>query len=59
MHAKSQVTIMIILALVIFIAVGFIIYLMKSAVEQKTVETVKGSQGSAIDTNPVRQYISK
>ena len=59
MFAKSQVTIMIILALVILIAAGFVLYLLKAAVKENQKVNIEDSHGTSIDTNPAKQYISK
>lgn len=56
---KSQVTMLMIVGLVLFITVGLVLYLSKSAVKKTTKETIKKSQETAIETQPIKEYVDK
>src|SRR3989338_2249753 len=56
---KSQITMMIIVGLVLFILVGIIFYISKSTVKKTTQQGVKTTQGTALDTQPVKEFVSK
>ncbi len=56
---KSQVTMMIIVGLVLFILVGIVFYISKSTVKKTTQQEVKTTQGTALDTQPIKEFVSK
>src|SRR3989338_5859848 len=56
---KSQITMMIIVGLVLFILVGIIFYISKSTVKKTAQQGVKTSQGTALDTQPIKEFVSK
>ena len=56
---KSQVTMMIIVGLVLFILVGIVFYISKSTVKKTAQQGVKTTQGTALDTQPIKEFVSK
>ena len=56
---KSQVTMLMIVGLVLFIIVSFVLYLSKSSVKKQSQQTIKKTQETAIDTKPIKEFINK
>lgn len=56
---KSQITMLMIIGLVLFIAVSFILYLSKSAVKKQSYQTIKLAQGTSIETQPIKDFVAK
>ena len=56
---KSQITMMIIVGLVLFILVGIIFYISKSTIKKTAQQGVKTVQGAALDTQPIKEFVSK
>lgn len=56
---KSQITMMIIVGLVLFMLVGIVLYISKSAVKKTAQQGVKTAQDTALDTQPIKEFVSK
>lgn len=56
---KSQVTMLIIVGLVLFIAISFVLYLSKSLVKKQSQQNIKNVQEIAIDAQPIKEFITK
>lgn len=56
---RSQITMMIIVGLVLFILVGIVFYISKSAVKKTAQQGIKTAQGTALDTQPIKEFVSK
>ncbi|MEK7225092.1 MAG: hypothetical protein AAB221_05370, partial [Bacteroidota bacterium] len=56
---RSQITMMIIVGLVLFILVGIVFYISKSAVKKTSQQGIKTSQDTALDTQPIKEFVSK
>ena len=56
---KSQVTMLMIVGLVLFIVVSLILYLSKSAVKKQSQQNIKGIQETAIDTYSIKEFVAK
>lgn len=56
---KSQITMMITVGLVLFILVGLILYISKSTIKKTTQQGAKTTQGTALDTQPIKEFVSK
>ena len=56
---KSQITMMIIVGLVLFILVGIIFYISKSTVKKTFQQGAKATQSAAFDTQPIKEFVSK
>lgn len=60
MNAKrSQVTMLMILGLVIFIVISLVLYLSKSAVRKQGQQNIKNIQEAALETQPIKEYAVK
>ncbi len=57
--SKSQVTMLMIVGLVLFIIVSLVLYLSKSAVKKQSQQTIKKIQETAIDTKPIKEFVNK
>ncbi len=58
-HRKSQITLIMIVGLILFIIVGFTLYVSKSYIKRQGQQGVKKTQGTAIDINPIKNFISE
>ena len=56
---KSQVTMLMIVGLVLFIIVSLVLYLSKSAVKKQSQQSIKKTQETAIDTQPIKEFVNK
>lgn len=56
---KSQVTMLMIVGLVLFIVVTFVLYLSKSAIKKQSQQNIKKTQELSIDAQPVKEYAVK
>ncbi len=56
---KSQVTMLMIVGLVLFIIVSLVLYLSKSAVKKQSVQNIKKTQETAIEIQPVKEFVTK
>ena len=56
--SKSQVTMLMIVGLVLFIIISLVLYLSKSAVKKQSQQNIKKSQESSIDTQPIKELVS-
>lgn len=57
--SKSQVTMLMAVGLVLFIAVSLVLYLSKSVVKKQSQQNVKRIQETAIDTQPIKDFVTK
>lgn len=57
--AKSQVTMLIIFGLVLFIAVSLVIYFSKSSIKRQSSQSIKKIQETTIDTQPIKEFVTK
>ena len=55
----SQITMVIIAGLVLFILVGIIFYISKSAIKKTTQQGTKTTQSTAFDAQPIKEFASK
>lgn len=53
---KSQITMLMILGIVLFIAIALVLYLSKTAVKKSTQSTEKKIQITALETQPIKQF---
>ena len=56
---KSQITMMIIVGLVLSILIGIVFYISKSTVKKTIQQGVKTTQSTALDTQPIKEFVSK
>ncbi len=56
---KSQVTMLMIIGIALFILVSLVLYLSKSAIKKQSERNVKGIQDTAIEPQPIKEYITK
>ena len=56
---KSQVTMLMIVGLVLFIIVSFVLYISKSAIKKQSQQNIKKTQETAIDVQPIKEFIVK
>ena len=56
---KSQITMIIIVGLVLFILVGIIFYISKSAFKKTAQQGIKTTQTTALNTQPIKEFVSK
>lgn len=59
MNRKSQLTMLMIVGLVLFIVISLALYLSKSVVKKQSQQNIKRTQESAIETQPVKEYVTK
>lgn len=57
--AKSQITMLVIVSLVIFIAISMVLYLSKSAVKKQSQQTIKKIQETPIEAQPIKEFVAK
>lgn len=57
-YRKSQITMLMIVGLLLFIVVSFVLYLSKSAVKRQGYNSVKGVQQTAVDTLAIKNFVS-
>ncbi|MBI2652148.1 hypothetical protein HYX00_01670 [Candidatus Woesearchaeota archaeon] len=55
---KSQITMLMLLGLVLFIAVSFVLYFSKSSVKKQSQQSIKNIQETAIDTLPIKEFVA-
>lgn len=55
---KSQVTMLLIVGLVIFIAISLVLYLSKSAVRKQSQQSIKRTQDAATEVQPIKDFIA-
>lgn len=56
---KSQVTMLMIVGLVLFIAVSLVLYISKSAVKKQSQQNIKRTQETAIELQPIKEFVTK
>lgn len=56
---KSQITMLMIIGLALFIIVSFVFYLSKSAIKKQSQQNIKKTHETAIDTQPIKEFINK
>lgn len=56
---KSQVTMLMILGLVLFIVISLVLYLSKSAVKKQSQQNIKKSQESIVEIQPIKEFAVK
>lgn len=56
---KSQVTMLMIVGLAIFITVSLVLYISKSAIKKQSQQSIKKVQETAIDTQPIKEFVTK
>ncbi|MBI2657830.1 hypothetical protein HYX08_04010 [Candidatus Woesearchaeota archaeon] len=56
---KSQVTMLLIVGLVIFIAISLALYLSKSAVRKQSQQNIKRTQDAAAEVQPIKEFAAK
>lgn len=56
---KSQVTMLMIVGLVLFIVISLVLYLSKSAIRKQSQQSIKKTQETAIESQPVKEFVSK
>ncbi len=56
---KSQITLLIILGLVIFIIVSLVLYLSKSTVKKQSQQNIMTTQETDLDTQPIKEFVAK
>lgn len=59
MKQKSQITMLMIVGLALFIIVSLVLYLSKSAVKKQSQQNIKKTQETAIDTQPIKDFVTK
>lgn len=57
--ARSQVTMLLIIGLLLFIVVSLVLYLSKSAIKKNTQQSIKKVQETALETNPIKEFVAK
>ena len=57
--SKSQITMLMIVGLVLFIIVSLVLYLSKSAVKKQSQQSIKKTQETAIDTSSIKEFVGK
>ena len=57
--SKSQVTMLMIVGLVLFIVISLVLYLSKSAVKKQGQQNIKKTHESAIETQPIKEFVVK
>lgn len=56
-NLKSQITMLMIIGLLIFIVVSLVLYLSKSAIKKQSQQSIKKIQGTAIEMQPIENYV--
>ena len=56
---KSQITMLMIVGLALFIVVSLVLYLSKSAFKKQSQQEIKKVQETAIETQPVKEFVAK
>lgn len=56
---KSQITMLMILGIVMFIAIGLVLYLSKTAIKKSAQSTEKKIQTTKLDTQPIKEFVAK
>ena len=56
---KSQITMLMIIGLVLFIIVSFVFYLSKSSISKKSQTNIKRTQETALDTRAIKDLVAK
>ena len=59
LKTKSQVTMLMIVGIALFILVSLVLYLSKSAIKKQSERNVKGIQDTSIEPQPIKEYITK
>ena len=54
---KSQISLLITVGLALFIVVGFVLYLSKSAIKKQTQQTIKRIEESGIEEQPIKDFV--
>lgn len=57
--SKSQVTMLMIIGLVLFIVISLVLYLSKSSVKKQSQQSIKKIQETAIETQPIKEFVAK
>lgn len=56
---KSQITMLMIVGLVLFIVISLVFYLAKSSVKKQSKQSVRQSQEAVLETQPVKELVAK
>ncbi len=56
---KSQITMLIIVGLLIFIVVSLVLYLSKSAIKKQTQQNIKKIQGTPFQVEPIKEFVTQ
>lgn len=56
---KSQVTMLMIMGLVLFIVVSLVLYLSKLAVKKQSQQNIKITIGTAVEIQPIKEFVTK
>ncbi len=57
--SKSQITMLMIVGLVLFIVISLVLYLSKSAIRKQSQQSIKKTQETAIEAQPIKEFVSK
>ena len=57
--SKSEITMLMIVGLVLFVIVSLVLYLAKSSVKKQSQQATKKSQETAIELQPIREFVDK
>jgi len=55
---RSQITMLMIIGLAIFIVISLVLYLSKSAIKKQTQQSIKKTQMTSTDTRPIQEFAS-
>lgn len=55
---KSQITMLMIVGLVLFIIISLVLYLSKSAVKKQTQQSIKKTQETALEVQPIKEFVT-
>lgn len=56
---RSQVTMLMIFGIVIFIAISLVLYISKSAVKKQSQQNIKKTHGASVEAQPIKEFIVK
>ncbi|MBI2660162.1 hypothetical protein HYX07_03295 [Candidatus Woesearchaeota archaeon] len=59
MSRKSQVTMLMVVGLVLFIVISLVLYLSKSYVKKQSQQNIKKTQESSMELLPIKEFVSK
>ena len=58
LKSKSQITMIMMIGLMLFIMISFVLYLSKSSVKKQSQQSIKNIQETAIDTLPIKEFVA-